>query len=369
MRICLVTESFLPQINGVTNSTLRLLEHLKAHGHKALIIAPSGSVDEYLGFPVIHMPSFHLKRFGDVRVAMPLSQVIKQIFEFHPDVIHLASPALMGYYVAKKSDQYGIPTIGVFQTDLAGFAKHYGLGLSKKAIWKWVSRIHRNVDRTLAPSSSSCEDLKNLAVPNVHLWQRGVDTELFNPLKRNRDFRNKFPNKYIVGFVGRLANEKRVSDLVEISKRKDIQLVVVGDGPARPELELLMPNAYFTGMLKGESLAEKIASFDCFIHTGPNETFCQAVQESLSSGVPTIAVNQGGPKDLINHGKNGLLINTSNSMELHDAVNQVLHPTNWANFSENARKSVEHRSWKIIMEQLFKHYEDVIEARKFKVAA
>jgi phosphatidylinositol alpha 1,6-mannosyltransferase len=346
-----------------------LLEHLKAHGHKALIIAPSGSVDEYLGFPVIHMPSFHLKRFGDVRVAMPLSQVIKQIFEFHPDVIHLASPALMGYYVAKKSDQYGIPTIGVFQTDLAGFAKHYGLGLSKKAIWKWVSRIHRNVDRTLAPSSSSCEDLKNLAVPNVHLWQRGVDTELFNPLKRNRDFRNKFPNKYIVGFVGRLANEKRVSDLVEISKRKDIQLVVVGDGPARPELELLMPNAYFTGMLKGESLAEKIASFDCFIHTGPNETFCQAVQESLSSGVPTIAVNQGGPKDLINHGKNGLLINTSNSMELHDAVNQVLHPTNWANFSENARKSVEHRSWKIIMEQLFKHYEDVIEARKFKVAA
>lgn len=369
MRICLVTESFLPQINGVTNSTLRLLEHLKAHGHKALIIAPSGSVDEYLGFPVIHMPSFHLKRFGDVRVAMPLSQVIKQIFEFHPDVVHLASPALMGYYVAKKSDQYGIPTIGVFQTDLAGFAKHYGLGLSKKAIWKWVSRIHRNVDRTLAPSSSSCEDLKNLAVPNVHLWQRGVDTELFNPLKRNRDFRNKFPNKYIVGFVGRLANEKRVSDLVEISKRKDIQLVVVGDGPARPELELLMPNAYFTGMLKGESLAEKIASFDCFIHTGPNETFCQAVQESLSSGVPTIAVNQGGPKDLINHGKNGLLINTSNSMELHDAVNQVLHPTNWANFSENARKSVEHRSWKIIMEQLFKHYEDVIEARKFKVAA
>jgi len=369
VRICLVTESFLPQINGVTNSTLRLLEHLKAHGHKALIIAPSGSVDEYLGFPVIHMPSFHLKRFGDVRFAMPLSQVIKQIFEFHPDVIHLASPALMGYYVAKKSDQYGIPTIGVFQTDLAGFAKHYGLGLSKKAIWKWVSRIHRNVDRTLAPSSSSCEDLKNLAVPNVHLWQRGVDTELFNPLKRNRDFRNKFPNKYIVGFVGRLANEKRVSDLVEISKRKDIQLVVVGDGPARPELELLMPNAYFTGMLKGESLAEKIASFDCFIHTGPNETFCQAVQESLSSGVPTIAVNQGGPKDLINHGKNGLLINTSNSMELHDAVNQVLHPTNWANFSENARKSVEHRSWKIIMEQLFKHYEDVIEARKFKVAA
>ena len=369
MRICIVTESFLPQVNGVTNSTLRLLEHLKSNCHKALVVAPSGSVDDYLGFPVIHMPSVHLKRFGDVRVAMPLSQVIKQIFEFRPDVIHLASPALMGYYVAKKADQLGVPTVGVFQTDLAGFAKHYGLGLSRKAIWRWVSRIHRNVDRTLAPSRSSCEDLKNLSVPNVYLWQRGVDTDLFNPQKRNQELREKFPNKHIVGYVGRLANEKRVSDLVEISNRSDIQLVIVGDGPARTELESMMPNAYFTGMLKGDSLASKIASLDCFIHTGPNETFCQAVQESLSSGVPTIAVNQGGPKDLINHGKNGLLINTTDSDELNDAVNQTLHPSNWANFSENARKSVEHRSWKMIMEQLFDHYEEVIEARKFKVAA
>jgi phosphatidylinositol alpha 1,6-mannosyltransferase len=342
---------------------------LKSNGHKALIVAPSGSATEYMGFPVIHMPSIQLKRFGDIRVAMPISRINSQIFEFQPDVIHLASPALMGYYVARKAELYNVPTVGVFQTDIAGFAKHYGFGLSKSAIWRWVSRIHRNVDRTLAPSKSSCQDLRALSVPEVFLWRRGVNTELFSPNKRNNKLRKQFPNKHIVGYVGRLANEKRVFDLKAIADRSDIKLVIVGDGPARAELEDLMPNAHFTGMLRGEELAQTFANLDCFIHTGPNETFCQAVQEALASGVPTIAVNQGGPRDLVLNGKNGFLIDTSDESELVSAVNQILHPTNWANFAENARNSVSGRSWNSIMNELFTHYEDVIQIRKTKVAA
>ena len=104
VRVCIVTESFLPQINGVTNSVLRLLEYLKGNGHKVLVVAPSNSVDEYLGFPIVKMPSVHLKRFGDIRVALPINRVIDQIFDFQPDVIHLASPALMGYLVAKRAN-------------------------------------------------------------------------------------------------------------------------------------------------------------------------------------------------------------------------------------------------------------------------
>ena len=364
MRVCIVTESFLPQVNGVTNSVLRLLEHLKSQGHKVLVVAPSGSATEYLGFPVIHMPALQLKRFGDARIAFPINRITSQIFEFKPDVIHLASPALMGYYVARRAAFLDIPTVGIFQTDLAGFAKHYGFGLSKNAIWRWVSRIHRTVDRTLAPSTAACEDLKALSVPNVHLWQRGVNTELFNPSRRKKDLAGQFPNKRIVGYVGRLAYEKRVHDLAALSERSDIQLMIVGDGPARSELEKLMPKAIFKGFLSGIELAENLASFDCFVHTGPNETFCQAVQEALASGVPTIAVNQGGPKDLVQDGKNGFLINTANSLELENAINRILHPSNWSKFSANAHTSVSTRSWKLIMEQLMEHYESVIQSKK-----
>ena len=326
-----------------------------------MIVAPSNSVDEYLGFPVIKMPSLYLKKFGDVRFAIPINKVNQQIFDYRPDVIHLASPALMGYYVARRAQLMNIPTIGVFQTDIAGFAKHYGFGLTQSTIWRWVSRIHRTVDRTLAPSTKSVTDLRNLAVSNVHLWRRGVNKTLFNP---DRRVANKWgTNKRIVGYVGRLAHEKRVSDLATLANREDVQLVIVGDGPARAELETQLPNAIFTGFLNGIELAETLASFDCFIHTGPNETFCQSVQEALASGVPTIAVNKGGPLDLVQHGKNGFLIDTSNSQLLNLAVTLILHPTNWSKFSENALQSVTGRSWNSIMSQLMGHYEEVISYR------
>lgn len=359
----------MPQVNGVTNSVLRLLEHLKREGHQALVVAPSGSNNEYLGFPVIHMPALHLKRFGDVRISVPVSRINSQIFEFRPDVIHLASPALMGYYVARKAEFLNIPTVGVFQTDLAGFAKHYGFGLTQNSVWKWVSRIHRTVDRTLAPSNTSCQDLKSMAVPNVYLWQRGVNTDLFNPKRRTNKLQAQFKNKRIIGYVGRLANEKCVHDLAPLTRRKDLQVVIVGDGPARSELENLMPNAHFTGFLSGVELAETIADFDCFIHTGPNETFCQSVQEALASGVPTIAVNQGGPVELVQNGSSGFLIDTSNSQLLIQSVNKLLHPAFWTNFSKFAHSSVAHRSWTAVMNELMDHYEAVIANRKIEVAA
>lgn len=362
MRICIVTESFLPQVNGVTNSVLRILEHLESEGHRALVVAPSGSIEQYRGFPVIQMPSLHLRKFGDIRVAMPVTRVMKQIFEFKPDVIHLASPALMGYLVARRANNLNIPTIGVFQTDLAGFAKHYGLGLTKNAIWSWISKIHRSVDRTLAPSNRSCEDLERISVRQIYLWQRGVNTFQFNPEKREL---NSYPRaKRVVGYVGRLASEKRVIDLKPLASRSDIELVIVGHGPAESELRRAIPEARFTGFLSGEELARTLANFDVFIHTGPNETFCQAVQEALSSGVPAIAANQGGPRDLIKHGVNGYLIDTSNPNELNSAVTKLLHPSNWANFAENARKSVEHRSWKSVMDELMQHYQEAINIRK-----
>ena len=148
-----------------------------------------------------------------------------------------------------------------------------------------------------------------------------------------------------------------------MSQNPAYQLVIVGDGPARAELENLMPEAHFTGALHGEELATTFANFDCFVHTGPNETFCQAVQEALASGVPTIAVNQGGPLDLIKHGETGYLIDTADESELHNAVNRILHPANWSKFASAAHLSVVDRSWKSVMDQLMNHYQEVIAYR------
>lgn len=364
LRVVVVTESFLPQVNGVTNSVLRILEHLRAEGHQALVIAPesSGGITEYAGFRVKRVPSLEMK--GLLPVGFPQKMIEPLIDGFNPDVIHLASPFFLGNYASRVAERLNIPTLSVYQTDIAGFARHYGLTVAHDSLKRWVAKIHKRTTRTLAPSNWSCEDLKTTGVPNVHLWPRGVDSQKFSPEKRDINLRCELladrPDRKLVGYVGRLANEKRIDDLATLDARDDIQLVIVGEGPARTRLERVLKNARFVGYQSGEDLARYYASLDIFVHTGKHETFCQSVQEALASGVPVIAPNFGGPTDLVKHGWTGYLIDTENSYSLNHAVNQIIQLAEPALMGARARESVIERTWLSINNQLISHYKDLI---------
>jgi len=368
LRILVVTEAFLPQVNGVTNSVLRLLEFCRSQGHQVLVIAPESenAPKEYCGYKIKHVPSIDMKKL--IPMGLPQRTLEPFIEGFAPDVIHLASPIFLGHYVARLAKKAGIPTVSVYQTDIAGFARHYGLTIAHATLKRWVARIHSTTDLTLAPSSWACRDLENSGVKNVKLWQRGVNIENFQPSKFDADFRSELlitrgrkPSpKYLVGYVGRLANEKRVSDLEVIDRHPDFQLVIVGDGPARVKLENDLPNAIFVGYQSGADLARHVAALDVFVHTGKHETFCQAIQEALASGTVVVGPDTGGPTDLIEHGKTGLLIDTANSHELLESVFTLAeHPARDL-MEEAARKSVEHRTWDQINEELIKRYRETI---------
>jgi phosphatidylinositol alpha 1,6-mannosyltransferase len=364
LRVVVVTESFLPQVNGVTNSVLRVLEHLRAEGHQALVIAPesSGGITEYAGFRVKRVPSLEMK--GLLPVGFPQKTIEPLIDGFNPDVIHLASPFFLGNYASRVAERLDIPTLSVYQTDIAGFARHYGLTVAHDSLKRWVAKIHKRTTRTLAPSNWSCEDLKSAGVPNVHLWPRGVDSQKFSPEKRDINLRCELlgarPDRKLIGYVGRLANEKRIDDLATLDERDDIQLVIVGEGPARSRLERVLKNARFVGYQSGEDLARYYASLDIFVHTGKHETFCQSVQEALASGIPVIAPNFGGPTDLVKHGWTGYLIDTANSYSLNHAVNQILQLAEPALMGARARESVIERTWLSVNNQLISHYTDLI---------
>jgi phosphatidylinositol alpha 1,6-mannosyltransferase len=367
LRVVVVTESFLPQVNGVTNSVLRVLEHLRAEGHQALVIAPesSGGVTEYAGFRVKRVPSLEMK--GLLPVGFPQKAIEPLIDGFNPDVIHLASPFFLGNYASRVAERLEIPTLSVYQTDIAGFARHYGLTIAHDSLKRWVAKIHKRTTRTLAPSHWSCEDLKATGVPNVHLWPRGVDSQKFSPEKRDINLRCELlanrPDRKLVGYVGRLANEKRIDDLATLDARDDIQLVIIGEGPARARLERVLKNARFVGYQSGEDLARYYASLDIFIHTGKHETFCQSVQEALASGVPVIAPNFGGPTDLVKHGWTGYLIDTENAHSLNHAVNQIIQLAEPALMGARARESVIERTWQLVNTQLISHYTELIELK------
>lgn len=370
MRVAVVTESFLPHVNGVTNSVLRILEYFTKNGHQALVIAPESAEtpNEFMGHQVRTTTALPLHNFLPVGMPMALPQKRLEylIDGFAPEVIHLASPFALGNYVAKFAKRNGIPTLSVYQTDLGGFAKQYGFGGAEKSLQKIIYRIHSQSDRTLAPSTASCLDLHLAGVPEVYLWRRGVNGNLFNPSKKSQQLRSVWrgadKNKLIVGFVGRLAQEKRVSDLQAIANNPNLQLVIVGDGPHRKKLEKQLPNALFLGFKSGEELAEVYASFDLFIHPGPRETFCQAVQEALASGTPCIVPKSGGPADLVSHGRTGYIIDTSSEVELNKVINRHLNREDRKQMRIAARDSVAHRTWDVINNELISHYQELIEA-------
>jgi phosphatidylinositol alpha 1,6-mannosyltransferase len=372
MRVAVVTESFLPNINGVTNSVLRVLEHLAASGDQALVIAPASEnmPTEYAGHPVKAVPVIPTQNFlpTGMPMGLPQKRVQHLIDGFSPDVIHLASPFALGSYANKMAKKLDIPTVSIYQTDLGGFAKQYGFGIAQSSLQKILYKIHSQTDRTLAPSTSACLDLHLAGVPEVYLWRRGVNTELFNPSKRSASLRDTWKNgdqsKIIVGFVGRLAQEKRVSDLKALQSNPNIQLVIVGDGPHRHKLEQQLPGALFLGFKSGEELAQIYASFDLFIHPGPNETFCQAVQEALASGIPSIVPRTGGPADLVAHGRTGYVIDIFDAAQLNQTVNLHHERTDRKQMRIAARDSVSMRTWNRINNELKAHYQDVINQKK-----
>jgi phosphatidylinositol alpha 1,6-mannosyltransferase len=367
LRIAVVAESFLPQINGVTNSVLRILDFFQKNGHDAIVIAPesNGGPSEYAGFEIIRVPAINVK--GLIPIALPQQNAKASLVNFNPDIIHLASPALLGNYVARFARKLEIPTLSVYQTDLAGFANHYGFQLANATLNKFVGRVHSNSDRTLAPSSSACTYLNELGVPGVELWRRGVDSERFSPENRDEVLRKSLlgdrPDRTLIGYIGRLAHEKRLEDLISLDEQDDVQLVIVGDGPIRERLERKLPNAIFTGFKNGQDLARMYASLDIFIHTGQHETFCQSIQEALASGVPVIAPNSGGPIDLVEDGKTGYLINTGNPKEIKRVV-KLIQQSDAIEIRKVTRESVVNRTWQSINQELINHYQELISNKK-----
>lgn len=375
MRVAIVAESFLPNVNGVTNSVLRVIEHLRRTGHEVLVIAPDTPRGEpaadrvHDGVRVHRVPSKMFPKVTSLPLGVPRPRMVGVLRGFEPDVVHLASPALLGWGGVHAARYLGIPTVAVFQTDVAGFAESYGIGMLSRASWAWTRRLHSKADRTLAPSTSAMENLAAHRIPRVHKWGRGVDITGFAPSARDEQLHRHWSpdGRPVVGFVGRLAPEKHVERLAGLAGRDDVQVVVVGDGVDRAKLQTLMPSAVFTGALYGAELATAYASMDVFVHPGEHETFCQAVQEAMASGLPVIAPDAGGPRDLVAPMHTGMLLPVNGfESSLPQAVDHLLSER--PRYSVAARRSVLGRTWPAVCDQLIEHYLEVMGARSAQAA-
>ena len=373
LRVAIVTESFLPQLNGVTNSVVRVLDSLRANGHEAIVIAPSNGLADlqldrtYAGFPIVRVPSLPFRQFP---VAMPNPFVASILTKFKPDVLHAASPFMLGGTAIGIAKRLGIPTVAVYQTDLAGYAARYGVPFVRAVADKVMTNVHGIADMNLAPTSEASEYLTSLGIRNVSVWGRGVDVERFHPnLKLEAEtlaLRERLlaGRAKLIGYVGRLAPEKQVERFAELADIRDCAFVIVGDGAERVRLSKLLPDTHvtFLGSQTGDDLARAYAALDVFVHFGAEETFGQTIQEALASGVPVVVPDAGGPRQLVSNGETGFLVDPNEKHIARRAVRLLLREDALrARMGEAGRRAMLGRTWEANNARLLEFYESVVD--------
>ena len=372
MRILVVAESFLPHMNGVTNSVLRVVDHFAASGDDLGIIAPKWpGADKHLRTScgrrvrVRRIASAPMPGYTEVRIATTSAATLRRrIDEFAPDVIHLASPMILGGRAVVAAQKAGVPTVAVYQTDIPGYTARYGMPFLENASWQLLRDVHNRATLNLAPSTATRDQMLEHGIERVHLWRRGVDTSLFSPSLRSAKLRARYaePEEKLMVYVGRLAPEKQVADLRVLHDMPGVRLLVVGDGPERDALRRDMPRARFAGFRSGTDLAAHLASADLFVHPGELETFGQTIQEAMASGLPVIAPRRGGPVDLVTPSRTGWLYTPGMLDELRDrAADLLFDDAKREAFGTAALESVRKRTWPVLSEQLRGYYRRAIE--------
>jgi phosphatidylinositol alpha 1,6-mannosyltransferase len=371
VRIAIVAESFPPDVNGVAHCALRVAEHLLARGHEPLVIAPTPAAgtpgaDGPFPCPVIRMCSVPMPGYRSFRIGLPGPGLRSALAGHRADLIHLASPFVLGGAV------HAWPTVAVYQTDVPGYAREYRAGrLGEAAAWHWLRRIHNAADRTLAPSTVSAGSLRDHGVRRVRVWGRGVDTGLFDPARRSERLRRELApgGEVLVGYVGRLAPEKRVDLLGQVAALPGTRLVIVGSGPAEAAVRRALPRAAFLGPRHGTDLAGIYASLDIFVHSGTRETFGQTLQEAAASGLPVVAPAAGGPLDIVSEGITGFLVPPGAPGPLAEAVSRLVRdPAMRAAMGRAARRKVAGRTWAVLGDELIGHYAEVLDSPRTDTA-
>ncbi len=310
------------------------------------------------------MPSVALPIYPEFRAGLPGPKIRAAIADHGADLVHLAGPVVFGASGGAAARKLGLPVVAVYATDMAAYARTYHLGrLGEMVSWNLTRRIHNAANRTLSPSTATAADLVARGFERVSVWGRGVDTERFDPAKRSDRLRAELAphGEVIVGYVGRLAAEKRLDLLGRVAAVPRVRLVIVGSGPAEAHAKRALPSALFLGQRQGEELARLYASLDIFVHSGPHETFGNTLQEAAASGLPVVAPAAGGPLDLVEDGVTGFLVTPEDADALATAVSELA--SDWhlrTALGHAARRGMLGRGWQARGDELIGHYQAVL---------
>ncbi len=371
MRVAIVTEVFMPAVDGVVTRLQRTLEELQRTGDEVLVVAPEGGPASYAGAPVVGVRTFSMPLYPDgdgyppKRVSLPGPALATALRLFRPDVIHAINPVLLAAGAVAFARGRKLPLVASYHAHLPAYTHCYHLGLLEPAGWRYVRALHNRAHVNLATSHAAVDLLAHHGFERLAHWPFGVDTERFHPRMRHAGWRSRLSggrdDRLALLYVGRLAKEKSVEQLVEaVRGRDDVTLGVVGDGPMRDRLRRTFRGTptTFLGFLHGTELAHAYASADVLVQPSQTETLGLVTLEAHASGLPVIAADSAAARELIEEGVDGVRYDPSRSGSLAGCIDRlVADPQFLEAMTGRARESVAHATWRHATAALRDHYE------------
>lgn len=377
MRIALFTETFLPKIDGIVTRLRHTVEHLQRNGDKVLIFSPDYGLEEYKGAKIYGVEGFPLPMYPELKMAVPRPSIGRELEKFQPDIVHVVNPAILGLGGIYYAKAMKIPLVASYHTHLPQYLQHYGLGMLEGFLWELLKAAHNQAQLNLCTSMAMVEELRNHGIERVDLWQRGVDTETFQPDLASQEMRSKLsqgnPDRPLLLYVGRLGAEKEIDRIKPVLEAiPDARLALVGDGPNRENLEKLFAGTptNFVGYLRGKELASAYASADAFIFPSRTETLGLVLLEAMAAGCPVVAARSGGIPDIVTDGVNGYLFDPTDENGAIVATQRLLaHQEERETLRQNARTEAERWGWAAATRQLQRYYQSVIYSQSMPMAA
>jgi glycosyltransferase involved in cell wall biosynthesis len=357
VRISLITETYFPQVNGVSRTLDRLVRHLVARGDLVQILMPAYDEPAVVpeGTRVHTFRASALPFYREVRIPLTGSgRVARVLGEFGPDLAHITTEGPLGLAGLRAARRLGLPVVSSYHTNFAPYCRSYHAAWLEPVFWRYLRWFHNRTLATLCPTPSIRDLLLGKGFERVGIWSRGVDSTLFHPAKRSPGIRARYGLQDGVPLlinVGRLSQEKNIEVLLaafrQVRTQVPAQLLLVGDGPVRRALvDQPPPGVSAPGFRSGTELASLYAEAELMVFPSLTDTFGNVIQEAMACGTPVIGFNAPGPRDIIRHHETGLVVDEQTGEALTAAILGLLRePGRLERMGHAARAYSETRDW------------------------
>jgi glycosyltransferase involved in cell wall biosynthesis len=372
IRVALFTGNYNHIRDGVSLTLNRLVSFLMDHGVEVLVFGPTVNKPDlqHVG-TLIPVPSKRLPGRPEYRFTTSFPDEAKsKLVQFRPNLVHIATPDLLGLRALKWAEINNIPVVSSYHTHFTSYLKYYKLSLLEPVLWKYLKWFYGKCRQLYVPTISMAETIQENGVEcDIKIWERGIENESFSPDKREVSWREDHGFKkddLVITFVSRLVWEKNLRLFANVvgrlmKKYSNVKSMIVGDGPAADELQKIFPEAVYTGFLKGEELAKAYAGSDIFFFPSDTETFGNVTLEAMASGLPCVVADAAGSKSLVSQNENGFLVNVEKPDEFYSVLeNLVTDEDMRVKMGQRSVEMAQKYSWDSINGKLLKYYKQIV---------